>query len=204
MNRKQFHLQLLLLANCLALPALARSHAIDVWARLELEQRLVPGASISVYRGPGVPDDLLHKEIAAKIESLLVEKGFVLTSDDEAAFHVLFDYGTAEHAHAKPLGGYRTGVALERSQRAYEYTHYFTTFVADAAVFRETGETRIVWQGKAILADRVTKNPGGKSDERAVAILDVLRVAAFEYFGETVDWTLKYYKVPKVGKKSEC
>jgi hypothetical protein len=67
-------------------------------------------------------------------------------------------------------------------------------------MFREAGETSVVWSGQAILADRSTRNPGKQSGERALAILELLRGAVLANFGETRDWELRYYKEPKLQK----
>jgi hypothetical protein len=69
-----------------------------------------------------------------------------------------------------------------------------------AGRYSQTAESKVIWRAQAVLADRSTKDPGGDSDDRTLIILDLLRAAAFEFFGETQDWT-GHYAESKVRKE---
>ena len=58
--------------------------------------QLAPGGSFFVIENQKAQNPLLEKEIAGKINKLLTNKGYALTSYDKAQYYLLFSYGVGQ------------------------------------------------------------------------------------------------------------
>jgi hypothetical protein len=140
------------------------------WLRIVIDGKayqhrdlLVPGAAICVFEDSSYPASSIQRQLAQKLSRLLTQKGYGLKSLNEADLGVVLRFGT------------------EQAERRYAqyYVHYVLIKVFNAAVYRDTGKMRMVWEGGAKHEDRGMNEP-----ERPLELLDLLLVAAVERFGK--------------------
>jgi hypothetical protein len=147
------------------------------------------GASISVVRDTNVPNPILEKEIAAKIEKLLVMQGY-RTGTDSADYYLLFDYGIdAGQTVTDVIPIYYPGFYRPypfSSVRWYGYTTYIpysevihtrwlTLKLIDGKAYRISESAEPVWIGEVASA-------GMSSDLRE--LINYMLIAAFEHFAQ--------------------
>lgn len=156
---------------------------------------LAPGASLFVLEDEKAQNPLLEKEVKAKIEKLLTERGYLLVPYDRADYYLSFSYGLGNPQTVSltapswgigwgfGTGYYGTGVSTgiywpgwgpfsTKNQALYD--RWLRLTVAEGKYQRETGKSRTVWVGEA-------HSTGASSDLREV--LNPLLIAAFEQFG---------------------
>ncbi|MFC1635250.1 DUF4136 domain-containing protein [Planctomycetota bacterium] len=151
--------------------------------------RIPQAASISVVTDSNVPNPILEREVAAKIEKLLAEQGYA-TGADEPDYYLLFDYGIdAGRTVTDVVPIHRPGFYQPypfSSMRWYGYTTYMshsevihTRWLAlrliDGKAYRISESAEPVWIGELASA-------GMSSDLRE--IINYMLIAAFEHFAE--------------------
>ena len=156
---------------------------------------LAPGASLFVLEDEKAQNPLLEKEVKAKIEKLLTERGYLLVPYDRADYYLSFSYGlgnpqtvsltapswgigwgfgTGYYGRGVSTGIYWPGWGPFSTKNQALYDRWLRLTVAEGKYQRETGKSRTVWVGEA-------HSTGASSDLREV--LNPLLIAAFEQFG---------------------
>jgi hypothetical protein len=154
-----------------------------------------PGAVFCVLENQNAQNPLLEKEIKAKVERLLDQRGFRLAPLPQAQYVLAFTYGSGPAASA-PLtypdyganlavglgGGYWgpsfffwPGMLAYPARTQPWYDRWLLINVFEARPFREAGPRRTVWVGEA-------RSSGASGDLRAT--IKPLLWAAFSQFGQ--------------------
>jgi hypothetical protein len=151
---------------------------------------LAPGDSLLVIEDQKAADPLLEKEIKAKIDNLVVQKGYRLAPDDRAQYYLFFAYGLGAAQTVSvtgPIGpgrgwsefGYNAYLPAAYGPYATDtltlYDRWLRLTVVEGKYYRETGKSRPVWVGEV-------RSLGASTDLRQV--LNPLLIAAFEQFGK--------------------
>jgi len=151
---------------------------------------IVPGSRIYVVQNADADNPILEKEVASKIERLVEEKGYTLSTEEDADFHLFFSYGmgigpvrseTISHPQRIPV--YDAESKTTRYETVYHSSercvqHYASSLsirVMDSKKMRESDQVQVVWA-----AD--TTSEGKNTDLRDT--LNYLLVATFDYFGQ--------------------
>jgi hypothetical protein len=157
------------------------------------------------------PHDTTIAGVAKQIEEWLTEHDYTVVDPDDADLHLVFQFESREtlrrSADSKMVhsGGPGGLPSPGGGARFYEYdevfVHSFSAAVVDADAFRTTGEERVIWKGQAVL-DEDTKNPSD-TDKGARSVLDLLRRATFEFFGERCEPRRIYMSTGKNKRKKK-
>jgi len=165
------------------------SVAVNGYTASNQAARIPQAASISVVTDSNVPNPILEKEVAAKIEILLAEQGYD-TKNDAPDYYVLFDYGIDAGRTVTDVipihhpGFYRPYPFS--SVRWYGYTTYvpysevihtrwLTLRLIDGKAYRISESPEPVWIGEVASA-------GMSSDLRE--LINYMLIAAFEHFAQ--------------------
>lgn len=147
------------------------------------------GASISVVTDGNVPNPILEREVATKIEKLLTEQGYGIETDT-ADYYLLFDYGIdAGRTVTDVMPLYHPGFYRPypfSSVRWHGYTTYvpysevihtrwLTLKLIDGRAYRISESAEPVWIGEVASA-------GMSSDLRE--LINYMLIAAFGHFAE--------------------
>jgi len=149
------------------------------------------GSSILVVADSNVPNPILEREIRAKIETLLTEKGYDVKAD-RANYHLLFSYGIDSGravAGVVPVwqsgfyGGYpygrgyghRHGYITHVPYSEVVYTRWLVLRLFDGEAYRASKETEPLWIGEIASA-------GMDSDLRE--LINYMLIVGFEHFGQ--------------------
>ena len=165
------------------------SIAVNGYSATGQAVRIPQAASISVVTDSNIPNPILEKEVAVKIEKLLVEQGYE-TGSDEPDYYLLFDYGIdAGRTVTDVVPIHHPGFYQPypfSSVRWYGYTTYMshsevihTRWLAlrliDGNAYRISESAEPVWIGEIASA-------GMSSDLRE--IINYMLIAAFEHFAD--------------------
>ncbi len=146
-------------------------------------------ASISVVVDSNAPNPILEKEVGAKIEKLLTERGYHI-GRDRADYYLRFSYGIdAGRTVTEAIPIHRPMIYDEYPFSGF-YWHGYTTYVPYSEVIHTRWLILRLFEGQA---DRASKNAqplwigevtsaGTSSDLRE--LLNYMLVAAFEHFGQ--------------------
>jgi hypothetical protein len=151
--------------------------------------RIADGAAISVVRDSNVPNPILEKEIAAKIDRLLVDQGY-RTGAEKADYYLLFDYGIDAGRTVTDVipihhpGFYRPypyssvgwfGYTTYVPYSEVIHTRWLTLKLIDGEAYRTSKGAEPVWIGEVASA-------GMSSDLRE--LMNYMLIAAFEHFAQ--------------------
>lgn len=161
-----------------------------------------PGATFWVMDNKETKNPLLDREVKAKINLLLEERGYGVVPFEKAAYYLFFSYGmgTASAANVA-MPDYAVGFGLGYGYywpRSYAffwpgyvtypgyaeplYDRWLLVNVAEGEHYRETGRFRTVWVGEV-------RSTGTSSDIREV--INSLLLAAFARFGQNTGKAVK-------------
>ena len=160
------------------------------------QTQLAPGGSFFVIENQKAQNPLLEKEIAGKINKLLTNKGYALTSYDQAQYYLFFSYGIGQERAANVAMpdyytsyGFGLGGGSGWRGSPFVFAAPFFTFypgpesrydrwlllnVVDGKYYREKGQFQTVWVGEA-------RSTGTSQDIRLA--IDYLLLADFQQFG---------------------
>ena len=175
---------------CLSLGC-AGSYSVGVNGYSSTGQALqIPyGSSISVITDSNVPNPILEKEVAMKIEKLLIQKGYSIQTD-KADYYILFDYGIHwDRTVTDTIPIYHPSAYREYPFPTVRW-HAYTTYVPYSAtiytrrlILRLIGgkDYRISQKAEPLWIGEIT-SAGPSSDLRG--LINYMLTAAFEHFGE--------------------
>jgi len=166
------------------------SVAVNGYTATNQALRIPQAASISVVTDSNVPNPILEKEVAAKIEILLAEQGYDIESD-EPDYYVLFDYGIdAGRTVTDVIPVHHPGFYQPypfSSVRWYGYT----TYVPYSEVIHTRWLTLKLMEGKAYRISEKAPEPVWIGEIASAGLSSNLRelinymlIAAFEHFAE--------------------
>ena len=151
--------------------------------------RIPDGAAISVVTDSNVPNPILEKEVAAKIEKLLAMHGYT-TGAEKPDYYLLFDYGIdAGRTVTDIIPIHHPGF-----YRPYPYSSVrwfgYTTYVPYSDVIHTRWLTLKLVGGQAYTTSRRAEpvwigevaSAGMSSDLRA--LMNYMLIAAFEHFAQ--------------------
>ena len=144
-------------------------------------------ASISVEVDPEAPSSL-HGDVSWRVERVLQQVGYQMTSGARADYALLFDFGTVEATSGPPMP--RAGL-VRRGSTGELWRHYLRLRLIDARLLRRTREISVVWAGWAELHELHRKNPREPEE-----LLDLFLVALLEHFPEDTGGFLKVSVTP--------
>jgi hypothetical protein len=167
----------------------AASYSVTVngYSATGQDVRIPRAASISVVTDSNVPNPIMEREVAAKIEILLTEQGY-RTGTDEPDYYLLFDYGIdAGRTVTDVIPIHHPGLYRPypfSSVRWYGYTTYvpysevihtrwLTLRLIDGEAYRTSESAEPAWIGEIASA-------GMSSDLRE--LINYMLIAAFEHF----------------------
>ena len=166
------------------------SVAVNGYSATNQAVRIPQAASISVVTDSNVPNPILEKEVAAKIEILLAEQGYD-TENDEPDYYLLFDYGIdagrtvtdvipIHHPgfyHPYPFSSMRWyGYTTYMSHSEVIHTRWLALRLVEGNAYRVSERAaEPVWIGEIASA-------GMSSDLRE--LINYMLIAAFEHFAE--------------------
>lgn len=151
--------------------------------------RIPQATSISVVTDSNVPNPILEREVAVKIEKLLAEKGYT-TGADEPDYYLLFDYGIdasrtvtdvvpVHHPGFYPRYPYESfywyGYTTYVPYSEIVHTRWLALRLIDGKAYRISNSAEPVWIGEVA-------SSGMSSDLREV--VNYMLIAAFEHFAE--------------------
>ncbi|MBM4283704.1 MAG: DUF4136 domain-containing protein [Deltaproteobacteria bacterium] len=188
---------LLLVAMLSATGCVGATYSVQVNGYTEdrIQAPWAPGAAFCVVENRDAKNPLLEREIKAKAEQLLSQRGFRLVPASQAAYFLAFTYGLGPAAnvpwsypdYAANIGfgiggGYWgpsfflwPGFASYPSRPQSWYDRWLLLNVFEAKTFREKGERRTLWVGEA-------RSSGASGDLRQA--VNPLLFAAFARFGQ--------------------
>ena len=174
------------------------SVAVNGYSATGQAVQIPQAASISVVTDSNVPNPILEREVAAKIEILLADLGYE-TGTDAPDYYLLFDYGidagrTVTDVIPIHQPGYYQPYPFS-SVRWYGYTTYVpysevihTRWLAlrlvEGKAYRVSENTEPAWIGEIASA-------GMSSDLRE--IINYMLIAAFEYFAQDTQRQINMY-----------
>lgn len=185
-------LYLLSLSVMFLLLGCSASYSVSVNGYIATNQavRIPQAASISVVTDSNVPNPILEKEVAAKIEILLAEQGYD-TKNDEPDYYVLFDYGIdAGRTVTDVIPIYHPGFYYRYPYESF-YGYGYSTYVPYSEVIHTRWLTLKLIEGKAYRVSERAAEPvwigevasaGMSSDLRE--LINYMLIAAFEHFAE--------------------
>jgi len=146
-------------------------------------------ASITVVADSNVPNPILQKEVAAKIEKLLSENGYHV-GQEKADFYLLFDYGIDAGRTVTDAVPIYHPMFYDEYPFSGFYWHGYTTYMPYSEVLHTRWLILKLIEGSAYRASRNAEpawigeitSVGTSSDLRE--LLNYMLVAAFEHFGE--------------------
>ncbi len=141
------------------------------------------GASFHVQESDetDTSDDYGEVTTQEKIGQLLHERGYVISTEEDADYILIFDYDKEAMLGKKqvePLGGHQSGMHSVR--REGPYSHKLSVNVLHAEAFRTHHESEVAWAGGAVTEMTSLHSP---------KTVDLLLVAVFERFGEDMGQT---------------
>lgn len=163
--------------------------------------RIPQAASISVVTDSNVPNPILEKEVAAKIEKLLDEQGYT-TSTEKPDYYLRFDYGIDAGRTVTdvmpiyhpafypryPHGSFRWyGYTTYVPYSEVIHTRWLTLRLIDGQAYRASRSAEPAWIGEVASA-------GMSSDLREV--INYMLIAAFEHFAEDTQRQIDVF-IPK-------
>jgi hypothetical protein len=160
-------------------------HAVLVKGVSTAETRpdFAQGSTFVVERDGGAEAETDRSQVARKIESILEDKGYAITSASEAEFFLHYEYEITPllgKMSFEPLrGGSHHGMATVRNEGPYNHRLYL--WVAEAGSGEGQGEPSTVWASGAIL---------NRAPTESSRFLDVLLVATFDHFLDDTEDTL--------------
>lgn len=195
---------IILLAGCCLCGCGSTRHNINVngYTDPAAPVQLIPGGSFFVIENQKAQNPLLEKEIAGKINKLLTNKGYALTSYDKAQYYLLFSYGVGGERAASVVmpdyytsygfgigGGTGWGGGWRGSPFVFgapffsfypgperQYDRWLLINVVDGKYYRENqGQFRTIWVGEA-------RSAGASTDLRVA--VNYLLLAEFQQFGQ--------------------
>ncbi|MEA3226562.1 MAG: hypothetical protein U9Q07_11480 [Planctomycetota bacterium] len=151
------------------------------------------GSSITVVADSNAPNPILEREIRAKIETLLTEKGYAVKADREK-YYLLFSYGIDSGRTVTGVvpvwhSGFYRGYPY---RRGYGYRHDYITHVPysevvytrwlvlrlfDGEAYKTSKKTEPLWIGEVTSA-------GMDSDLRE--LINYMLIVGFEYLGQDI------------------
>lgn len=153
---------------------------------------ITPGATFSVIENKEAKNPLLEKEITAKINKLLLERGYRLVPAQQADYFLLYSYGIGAGGAASvtmPSFGVGVGYGFWASRSygmfwpgfynypAYAdplYDRWLLINVIEGRPYRDQGQSKTVWVGES-------RSTGTSADIREV--INSLLLASFKQFG---------------------
>ncbi len=151
--------------------------------------RIPNRSSIRVVADSNVPNPILQREVMAKIQTLVKEKGYGVKADP-ADYHLLFSYGIDSGravTGVMPLWqsgfycdysyghGHRHGYITHVPYSDVVYTRWLVLRLFDGEAYRASKETEPLWIGEIASA-------GMDSDLRE--LINYMLIVGFEHFGQ--------------------
>lgn len=147
------------------------------------------GSSITVVADSNAPNPILEREIRAKIEKLLTDKGFAVKTD-RADYYLVFNYGIdagwavtgavpvwySDAYYGYPYAyGHRHGYVAYAPYAEIVYTRWLVLKIIDGETYGASKKVEPLWIGEVT-------SVGLESDLRG--LLDYMLIAGFEHFGQ--------------------
>ncbi len=147
------------------------------------------GSTIAVIADSNAPNPILEREISAKIETLLTEKGFSVKKD-RADYYLVFNYGIdsgravtgavpvwySDAYCGYPYGyGHRHGYVAYAPYAEVVYTRWLVLKIIDSKAYGASKKAEPLWIGEVT-------SVGLESDLRE--LLNYMLIVGFEHFGQ--------------------
>lgn len=172
---------------------------------------LNPGASIFVVENPKAENPIFEREINGKIVKLLKNRGYQISSPENADYYLYYTYGigsgrTVTSSHQQggktvtvvdPVTGFGESVRIPGKTVVYsdrEYDRWLFLKLIGGQQLRNTNESKTVWVGEI-------ESSGKNRDLREV--IDYLLIAGFEYFGQDTGKAVKTTMSPNDKRAKE-
>lgn len=159
------------------------------------------GKTVHVVRNTQMKDTVLEARIRNKLEAFLLERGFILSSPDNAELYVMATFGWGPRVVGSTASVFREReVRVQRSPSgqvtgrtfvpdrmetlrvpALENSVWLMVLSSDAKHYRETGQVRNLWRGESAM--RAKPEAMGEA-------APYLIVPAMKYFGKGTRQTL--------------
>ncbi|MEO8193421.1 MAG: hypothetical protein ABI681_06190 [Gemmatimonadales bacterium] len=156
------------------------------------------GRTVHVVRNTEMKDTILEARIRSRLESFLLEQGYVITSADTAQLYVLATFGAGERMVASTAAVFRPAEATPVRNREgqvvgkrfnpdrMEYLRvpmlqnsvWLQVLSSDARFYRQTGTIRNLWRGESAMAG---------TPQSLASSAKYLLVPALKYFGRGTD-----------------
>jgi hypothetical protein len=169
--------------------AASYSVAVNGYSATGQAVRIPQDASISVVTDSNVPNPILEKEIATKIEKLLAEQGYN-TKAEKPDYYLLYDYGIDAGQTVTDM----VPIHYPGFYRPYPYSSVrwfgYTTYVPYSEVIHTRWLTLKLTEGQAYRASKSFEpiwigevaSAGMSSDLRE--LINYMLIAAFEHFAQ--------------------
>lgn len=159
------------------------------------------GKTVHVVRNTQMKDTVLEARIRNKLETFLLERGFILASPDKAELYVMATFGWGPRVVGSTASVFREKeVRVQRSPSgqvtgrtfvpdrmetlrvpALENSVWLMVLSSDARHYRETGQVRNLWRGESAMRAK---------PEAIGEAAPYLIVPAMRYFGKGTRQTL--------------
>ncbi len=161
----------------------------------DVDEAKAKGQTVYVVPNGQMKDTILDARIRARLQTYLLDRGYVISTPEKAQLYVLATFGTGKRLVASQASVFkpaevtvvrdRQGNAVRRnftpdrmeSRRVptFENSLWLQVLSSDANYFRETGRVRNLWRGEAAM----------KGDSVALAgAMPYLMVPALKFFGQ--------------------
>ena len=172
---------------------------VNGFADSDYAGRIVLNAKIYTVENTTAENPLFDKEIKAKIDKILKNKGFILSNKETADLLCAFNYGvgigrtqvgsvpvqsppiTSSVVVSNQGGASQTTAIMTPGPTSYvpyartDYDRWLTIVISDARSYREAKKEKVIWYGDII-------SSGSSRDLRTV--MNYMLIAAFEEFGK--------------------
>jgi hypothetical protein len=174
------------------------SVAVNGYSASGQSVRIPQAASISVVTDSNVPNPILEREIAVKIEKLLDVQGYS-TDANEPDYYLKFDYGIdAGRTVTDVIPIHHPGFFYRYPYDSFRW-HGYTTYIPHSEVIHTRWLTLRLIEGKAYRISENTEpawigevaSAGMSSDLRE--IVSYMLIAAFEHFAEDTQRQITEY-----------
>lgn len=175
----------LLVLSCLLLVSQGCGYSIYVRGNLEPQfaDRFAPGTTIAVQdHGSDPVDAETERQTTAKINRMLIERGFELGSTADSDLLLFYRY-ERESTFKKIVMESWSGTSGIHSVRVEPpFNHSLVMRVVDGTDFRDKETATSCWNGEAVLNNT---HIGGTK------VIDLLLVASFDYFPKSTESDVK-------------
>jgi hypothetical protein len=138
---------------------------------------------VELEKGSDDPDR--DRELAAKLERVLMDKGFAIVPKSEAAAYLYFEYDIedlVQRKYLQAIPGSTSGMKTVPAEGPFVHRLSVSVVRAKSNPTPDPPSTDVLWVGGAVLNATSIRSPD---------VVDVLIVALFDYFPDDTGKTLR-------------